>query len=64
MDINEMVNLITNGGIAVVVLAYALWKDYKFTNQINETLTKLSDAIDEMKQLMYLDKTNKKDEED
>ena len=48
----EMVNLLLNSGVAVVVIAFELWKDYKFTGQINESLTKLSIAIDGIKNVL------------
>lgn len=57
MEMQEIVNMMFNSGIAVVVLAYALWKDYKFTNQMNESMTKLSTAIDDIKDLLYFNKS-------
>ena len=57
MEMQEIVNMMFNSGIAVVVLAYALWKDYKFTNQITESMTKLSTAIDDIKDLLYFNKS-------
>lgn len=57
MEMQEIVNMMFNSGIAVVVLAYALWKDYKFTNQLNESMTKLSTAIADIKDLLYFNKS-------
>lgn len=59
MEMQDLVNMMLNSGIAVVVLAYALWKDYKFTNQMNESLTKLSTAIEDIKDVLYFSKHNK-----
>ena len=59
MEMQEMIDMMLNSGIAIVVLAYALWKDYKFTNQMNESLTKLSTAIEDIKDVLYF--TNKKE---
>ena len=56
MEMQDLVNMMLNSGIAVVVLAYALWKDYKFTNQMNESLTKLSTAIEDIKDVLYFSK--------
>lgn len=56
MEMQEIVNMMFNSGIAVVVLAYALWKDYKFTNQMNESMTKLSTAIEDIKDVLYFNK--------
>lgn len=56
MEMQDLVNMMLNSGIAVVVLAYALWKDYKFTNQMNESMTKLSTAIEDIKDVLYFNK--------
>lgn len=56
MEMKELVDMMLNSGIAIVVLAYALWKDYKFTNQMNESLTKLSTAIEDIKDVLYFTK--------
>lgn len=61
MEMQDLVNMMLNSGIAVVVLAYALWKDYKFTNQMNESLTKLSTAIEDIKDVLYFSKHNKEE---
>ena len=61
MDINEITNLFMNSGAAVGILIYAIWKDYKFTAKITETLTKLDTAIDDIKKVIMLDKENKED---
>lgn len=38
MDINEIVNLFTNNGVAIAVIAYFAVRDWRFTSQLTETL--------------------------
>ena len=59
MDINEITNLFMNSGAAIGILVYAIWKDYKFTAKITETLTKLDSAIDDIKKIVMMDRDNK-----
>lgn len=46
----QLVNLITTSGMAVVIVAYFLYKDYKFHDNIMSVLT-------EMRELMSIIKT-------
>lgn len=39
MEFSELVNLIGTNGIAVVIIIYFLFKDYKFNQAILDTLT-------------------------
>lgn len=45
----EMVNLIVNNGLSVVLVAFYLMKDYKFNNQLVETLKSIDDKLEERK---------------
>lgn len=42
---DELVNLMTNTTVTIVVIAYFIYRDYKFTSSLNEKLTQLMDAI-------------------
>lgn len=42
----EMINLIVNNGLSVVLVAFYLIKDYKFNNQLVETLKSINDKLD------------------
>lgn len=42
----EMINLIVNNGLSVVLVAFYLMKDYKFNNQLVETLKSINDKLD------------------
>lgn len=38
----ELVNMIVNNGIAVVVVAYFLYSNYKFNDKLTSTLTEIT----------------------
>jgi len=42
---NDMVNLLVNNGIAVVVVAYFMFRDYKFNNELVKTMTQIQDNL-------------------
>lgn len=41
----ELVNLITTSGMAVVIVAYFLYKDYKFNDTIINVLTEVKEVL-------------------
>lgn len=43
----ELINLIVNNGLSVVLVAFYLMKDYKFNNQLVETLKSINDKLEE-----------------
>lgn len=45
----EMVNLITSNGMAIVIIAYFLYKDYKFNDQIINVLSEVKDVLTALK---------------
>lgn len=53
MSFQDIVNLLTNNGIGIVCIIYFLFRDYKFTNTMLETLTtiKLMIAADQQKEV-------------
>ena len=42
---NDLVNLLVNNGIAVVVVAYFMFRDYKFNNELIKTMTSIQDSL-------------------
>lgn len=42
----NIVNLIVNNGIAVVVVGYFLFTNYKFNEKLVETLTRIDEKLD------------------
>lgn len=41
----DVTNLIMNSSMTVVIVAYFIYRDYKFTAGLNEKLTQLLDAM-------------------
>ena len=46
---NDIVNLIINSGTSVVIIAYFIFRDYKWNNQLISTLTKIEDTLENIK---------------
>ena len=44
-NMNDIVDLIVNNGIAVVVVAYFLFRDYKFNDELIKTLTTIQNTL-------------------
>lgn len=47
----EMVNLIVSNGMSVVIIAYFLFKDYKFNGQIVSVLNEVKEVLIALKTL-------------
>mgnify|MGYP007122045200 FL=1 len=45
MTIQEIVNLALNSSLSVVVVAYFMYMNYKFNQQLTKTLTEISNEI-------------------
>ena len=45
---NDIVNLIINSSTSVVVIAYFIFRDYKWNNKLIETLTRIETILDEL----------------
>lgn len=46
MTIPELINLIVNNGIAIVVVAYFLFINYKFNQELVTTLAKINEKLE------------------
>lgn len=55
MEINEMVNMILNSSVSVMVIAYFMYRDYKFMGNLQTTLTSLVETVGMLKDLMAND---------
>ena len=53
----ELVKMISEGGITIVIIAFFMYRDIKFMNTLQQTLTSLVDAVNELKRI-----TNKGDD--
>ena len=45
MEMEAIVNLILNSSVSIVVIAYFMFRDYKFIQQLNANIQKLLDVI-------------------
>lgn len=43
---NDIVNLIVNSSVSVVVIAYFIFRDYKFNNKLVESLARIEQLLD------------------
>jgi hypothetical protein len=48
---DDIVNLIINSSTSVVIIAYFIFRDYKWNNQLIETLTKIEDTLENIKEV-------------
>lgn len=55
---SEIVDLMVNNGIAVVVVAYFLFRDYKFNQELVGTLAKISSHMENMSERMLSNEDN------
>ena len=55
MEMEALANLILNDSIAIAVVAFFMYRDIKFMNQLQQTLQVLVDAVDGLKKVIALD---------
>lgn len=58
MEMSEIANVILNSGVAVVVIAFFMYRDIKFMSQLQTTLTTLVDTVDTLKEVVNRTKAN------
>lgn len=62
MAINEIISMIVENGFVAVIIGFFLFKDLRYSAQINTVLSEMSTALSEMKSVLGLMKdllTNK-----
>lgn len=52
MELQEVVSLLQNTGVTIVIIAYFMYRDYKFLDTLQNTLTALTTAVDHMEDLI------------
>lgn len=52
MGIQDMVSLIATNGMAVVIVAYFLYKDYKFNGQLISIMSETRETLASIKEIM------------
>ena len=55
MEMPEIVNLFTNTGVSIVIIAYFIFRDYKWMGQLNTTLITLVDTVNALKDMIRRD---------
>ena len=45
MEMESLVNLILNSSVSIVVIAYFMFRDYKFISQLTSSIQQLVDCI-------------------
>lgn len=45
---SDIVNLIINSSVSVVIIAYFIFRDYKWNTKLIETLSKIETILDDM----------------
>lgn len=56
MDLTTLVNLFVNNGIAIAVIVYFCFRDWKFMASLQSTLTTLVDAVQTLKEVAKIKK--------
>lgn len=59
----DVVNLIVNSGVAVGVIVYFLYRDYKFMASLHSTLTTLENTTESINKLLESIKEVKRNED-
>lgn len=47
MEINDLVTMFVNNGVAVAVIIYFMFRDYKFITQLTKILQELTDSVND-----------------
>lgn len=49
MTMTDIVNLVINSSVSVVIIAYFIFRDYKWNTKLIETLTKIETTLEELR---------------
>lgn len=64
MEIENIVSVIINNGVAVSLLAYFVYRDNKFMSNLDVTLKTLQTSVDSVRALLEKQVDKKRGEED
>lgn len=56
MEMQEFITMIVNNGTAVAIIAYFMYRDFKFMSTLRDTLTTLVDTVDVLKDAVIASK--------
>lgn len=51
-NVADIVSLIQNTGVTIVILAYFIFRDYRFMSTLEKTLTTLVNTVDTLKDVI------------
>ena len=51
MEMNDIVSLIVNNGVAVAVIIYFMFRDYKFITEMNKSIQQLIDSVKKFEEI-------------
>lgn len=52
MELNEIINLVMNSGMAIVVVAYFIVRDWRFQSTLEQTLSTLVNTVNGLKEIV------------
>lgn len=52
MEMEAIVNMILNSSVSIIVIAYFMYRDFKFMVQLQQTLQTLVDTVDCLKDVI------------
>ena len=52
MEMEAIVNMILNSSVSIIVIAYFMYRDFKFMVQLQQTLQTLVDTVDCLKEVI------------
>lgn len=56
MEMQDFMTMIVNNGTAVAIIAYFMYRDFKFMSTLRDTLTTLVDTVDVLKDAVIASK--------
>lgn len=62
MEMNDVVSLFVNNGVAVAVIIYFMIRDYKFISQLTVLIQQLTDTVKDVEETMKRFRVVKKEE--
>lgn len=45
MELNDLITMFVNNGVAVAVIIYFMFRDYKFITQLTKSIQELTDSV-------------------
>lgn len=52
MELNDLITMFVNNGVAVAVIIYFMFRDYKFITQLTKILQELTDSVNDATKIL------------